>query len=87
MESCHQSHRNCKKLSQCVLAASKLSKISRTALARSVSGIHFTQTSQSPRGGMVERVYVVRFPQKTIRAWAYEMPNGKLEQFQVAVAG
>jgi D-alanyl-D-alanine carboxypeptidase len=45
----------------------------------------FTQTSQSLRGGMVGRVYVVRFPQKTIRAWTYEMPDGKLEQFQVAV--
>ncbi|HEY5837909.1 MAG TPA: serine hydrolase domain-containing protein [Pyrinomonadaceae bacterium] len=45
----------------------------------------FTQTSQSLRGGMVGRVYVVRFAQKTIRAWTYEMPDGKLEQFQVAV--
>ena len=45
----------------------------------------FTQTSQSLRGGMVGRVYQVRFAQKTIRAWTYEMPNGKLEQFQVAV--
>jgi D-alanyl-D-alanine carboxypeptidase len=47
----------------------------------------FTQTSQSLRGGMTGRVYVVRFPQKTIRAWTYEMPDGKLEQFQVAVVG
>jgi D-alanyl-D-alanine carboxypeptidase len=45
----------------------------------------FTQTGQSLRGGMIGRVYIVRFPQKTIRAWTYEMPNGKLEQFQVAV--
>jgi D-alanyl-D-alanine carboxypeptidase len=45
----------------------------------------FTQTSQSLRGGMTGRVYIVRFPQKTIRAWTYEMPDGKLEQFQVAV--
>jgi D-alanyl-D-alanine carboxypeptidase len=44
----------------------------------------FTQTSQSLRGGMTGRVYMVRFPQKTIRAWTYEMPDGKLEQFQVA---
>ncbi len=45
----------------------------------------FTQTSQSLRGGMTARVYIVRFGQKTIRAWTYEMPDGKLEQFQVAV--
>ena len=45
----------------------------------------FTQSSQSLRGGMIGRVYIVRFPQKTIRAWTYEMPDGKLEQFQVAV--
>ena len=45
----------------------------------------FTQVSQSLRGGMVGRTYIVRFAQKTIRAWTYEMPDGKLEQFQVAV--
>ena len=45
----------------------------------------FTQTSQSLRGGMTGRVYIVRFANKTIRAWTYEMPDGKLEQFQVAV--
>lgn len=45
----------------------------------------FTQTSQSLRGGMTGRVYLVRFKDKTIRTWTYEMPDGKLEQFQVAV--
>ncbi|MDX6306095.1 MAG: hypothetical protein QOI77_3064, partial [Blastocatellia bacterium] len=25
-----------------------------------------------------------RFPQKTLRAWTYEMPDGKLEQYQIA---
>jgi len=33
---------------------------------------------------MKERVYIVRFPQKTLRAWTYEMPDGKLEQYQIA---
>jgi D-alanyl-D-alanine carboxypeptidase len=47
----------------------------------------FTQTSQSLRGGMTGRVYLIRFKDKTIRAWTYEMPDGKLEQFQVAVGG
>ena len=46
----------------------------------------FTQTGQGLRGGMVFRNYIVRFKDKTIRAWTYEMPDGKLEQFQVAVA-
>jgi hypothetical protein len=45
----------------------------------------FMQTSQSLRGGMTGRVYMIRFKDKTIRAWTYETPDGKLEQFQVAV--
>jgi len=45
----------------------------------------FTQVSQGLRGGMVGRTYIVRFATKTIRAWTFEMPDGKLEQFQVAV--
>jgi hypothetical protein len=45
----------------------------------------FTQTGQGLRGGMVSRSFVVRFKDKSIRAWTYEMPDGKLEQFQVTV--
>jgi hypothetical protein len=41
--------------------------------------------TQNLRGGMIGRFYSVRFGQKTLRAWTYEMPDGKLEQFQVAV--
>ncbi len=44
----------------------------------------FTQASQGLRGGMTLRVYIVRFPQRTLRAWTYEMPDGKLEQYQIA---
>jgi D-alanyl-D-alanine carboxypeptidase len=44
----------------------------------------FVQASQGLRGGMTLRVYIIRFPQRVIRAWTYEMPNGKLEQFQIA---
>ena len=33
------------------------------------------------------RVYRVRFPQRTLRVWTYELPDGKLEQYQVAPAG
>jgi CubicO group peptidase (beta-lactamase class C family) len=44
----------------------------------------FTQASQGLRGGMTLRVYIIRFPQKVLRAWTYEMPDGKLEQYQIA---
>jgi len=44
----------------------------------------FTETRQSARGGMLLRVYRVKFPQKTLQVWTYEMPDGKLEQYQVA---
>jgi hypothetical protein len=36
------------------------------------------------RGGMMERVYSVKFPKQTLRVWTYEMPDGKLAQYQVA---
>jgi len=44
----------------------------------------FTQIAQSDRGGMVERVYRAVFEHRTLRVWTYEMPDGKLEQYQVA---
>jgi CubicO group peptidase (beta-lactamase class C family) len=44
----------------------------------------FVQVHQEFRGGMTLRIYRVRFAQKTLRAWTYEMPDGKLEQYQVA---
>lgn len=46
----------------------------------------FVQVGQSLRGGMTGRTYIIRFPQKVLRAWTYEMPNGKLEQYQIATA-
>ena len=48
-------------------------------------GNHSPKSAQRLRGGMAGRIYIVRFKDKTIRAWTYEMPDGKLEQFQVAV--
>ena len=44
----------------------------------------FVQSSQGLRGGMTLRVYLIRFPTRVIRAWTYEMPDGKLEQYQIA---
>jgi hypothetical protein len=46
--------------------------------------VEFTETRQQARGGMLLRVYRVKFAQKTLQAWTYEMPDGKLEQYQVA---
>ena len=45
----------------------------------------FTQVRQGLRGGMTLRVYLVRFEKQTLRAWTYELPNGNLEQYQIAV--
>src|SRR5215470_16029062 len=45
----------------------------------------FVQVRQGLRGGMTLRVYIIRFDKQTLRAWSYELPNGKLEQFQIAV--
>ena len=47
----------------------------------------FVQTRKSERGGMVYRSYKVSFPNRTLRTWTYEMPDGKLEQYQIAPAG
>ena len=44
----------------------------------------FTQVNQGLRGGMTLRVYLIRFPQRALRAWTYETPDGKLEQYQIA---
>lgn len=45
----------------------------------------FVQTRQGLRGGMTLRVYQIKLTNKTLRAWTYEMPDGKLEQYQIAV--
>ncbi|HEV2721229.1 MAG TPA: serine hydrolase domain-containing protein [Thermoanaerobaculia bacterium] len=44
----------------------------------------FTQVAQSLRGGMTLRRYRVKFANKTVRAWTFAMPDGKLEQFMAA---
>jgi D-alanyl-D-alanine carboxypeptidase len=46
----------------------------------------FIQTRKRLRGGMLLRIYRAKFPDKTLQVWTYEMPDGKLEQYQVAVA-
>ncbi len=46
----------------------------------------FTATGQQPRGGMTFRSYRVKFPDKTVNVWVREMPDGKIEQYQVMAA-
>ncbi|HKW27212.1 MAG TPA: serine hydrolase domain-containing protein [Terriglobales bacterium] len=43
----------------------------------------FTQASQGLRGGMSFRRYTVTFPKKQLSVWVYEMPDGKIEEYQV----
>lgn len=37
------------------------------------------------RGGMTGRSYEAVYPDRKLRVWTYELPDGKLEQFQVAL--
>lgn len=46
----------------------------------------FVQTGEQKRGGMIERVFRAVFNNRTLRVWTYQMPDGKLEQYQVAPA-
>lgn len=54
----------------------------------SLSGLgapsEFVQVGQSNRGGMIERSYRATFSSRALRVWTYEMPDGKLEQYQIA---
>lgn len=45
----------------------------------------FLAVRQGLRGGMTLRVYRIKFANKSLRAWTYEMPDGKLEQYQIAL--
>ena len=44
------------------------------------------QTAQSLRGGMTLRRFNIKFPQKTLRLTTFTLPDGKLEQYQIAAA-
>jgi len=47
----------------------------------------FRQVSEGLRGGMLLRVFRATFPDRTLRVWTFQMPDGKLEQYQVAAEG
>jgi D-alanyl-D-alanine carboxypeptidase len=47
----------------------------------------FAQISQSLRGGMLLRRFRAVFRDRILRVWTFQMPDGKLEQYQVAPVG
>jgi len=76
----------------CLAIAAPARAQSEAALKDFASGLEplgasqsFVQTRQGLRGGMTLRVYQIKLASKTLRAWTYEMPDGKLEQYQIAV--
>lgn len=46
----------------------------------------FVQSGQSLRGGMTLRRYRIKFANKTLRLTTFIMPDGKIEQYQIAAA-
>ena len=46
----------------------------------------FSQSGQSLRGGMTLRRYTIKFPNKTLRLTTFILPDGKIEQYQIAAA-
>ncbi len=44
----------------------------------------FFQVKQELRGGMKMRLYSAKFAKEKLIVWTYEMPDGKLEQYQIA---
>jgi D-alanyl-D-alanine carboxypeptidase len=46
----------------------------------------FAQSGQSLRGGMTLRRYRIKFSAKTLRLTTFIMPDGKIEQYQIAAA-
>jgi CubicO group peptidase (beta-lactamase class C family) len=44
----------------------------------------FSQIGQALRGGMMMRTYRIKVGDRTLEAVTYEMPDGKLEQYQIA---
>lgn len=46
----------------------------------------FVETRHWLRGGMTGRSYDATFAGKTLRIWTYAMPDGRLEQYQIAAS-
>lgn len=54
-----------------------------TSLAPLGAPLEFLQTGEEDRGGMTFRSYQLRFPVKALALWVREMPDGKIEQYQL----
>jgi D-alanyl-D-alanine carboxypeptidase len=66
------------------------SYFTKQALADFASGLaplgapkEVTQSHSNDRGGMTFRLFEVKFPDRTLAIWERDMPDGKIEQFQV----
>jgi CubicO group peptidase (beta-lactamase class C family) len=66
---------------------------SQAALADFAAGLgplgtpqEFEQANEALRGGMTARSYRIRFPLRTLRLTTFVMPDGRLEQYQIAAA-
>jgi Beta-lactamase class C and other penicillin binding proteins len=57
-----------------------------SSLAPLATPQEFVQSGQSLRGGMTLRRYRIKFPNKTLRLTTFIMPDGKIEQYQIAAA-
>ena len=44
----------------------------------------FESSGEQERGGMTYFAYSVKFPQKTLDLWVRVLPDGKIEQYQIA---
>jgi D-alanyl-D-alanine carboxypeptidase len=44
----------------------------------------FTAVRSSGRGGMIDRIYEVKYPKKNLVIIIYQMPDGKIEQYLIA---
>jgi CubicO group peptidase (beta-lactamase class C family) len=47
--------------------------------------VEVKQTRQSDRGGMTFRLFEAKFEKRTLAIWERDMPDGKIEQYQVMV--
>ncbi len=47
--------------------------------------VEVNQTRQSDRGGMTFRLFEAKFEKRTLAIWERDMPDGKIEQYQVMV--
>jgi len=48
--------------------------------------LQFEQAAQQDRGGMTFRRFDVKFDKRTVQIWERDMPDGKIEQFQIPSA-